>query len=333
MKAKFVIASWCIILGVNSALLPAPAPALSQTGAPAEWERIVAAAKKEGKLVAGIPASADLRKQIEAVFKVRFPGIELELMPSRGAQNARKIADEYKAGIHNTDLSIGGTDTMLYGFVEPGIAEPFEPFMILPEVKDPKQWWGGHIWGDNKSGKRLNYSFGAFTSDNLWYNTELVKRKRSVPTTISCNPNGKAKSACSTRAIPAPATPTWTFFWMIKGEDYLKKLVQQELLISTNQRLLGEGLAKGKIALTIGISYYTLEPFIKAALPVKALPVTQGGHLHEQWQPDDHDRQKSAPSERDESFCQLAAQQRRPGDCSAKPWARRRAGSTSIPNG
>lgn len=64
---------------------------------------------------------------------------------------------------------------------------------------------------------------------------------------------------------------------MIRGEEFLKKLVQQDLLISTNQRLLGEGLAKGKISLTIGISYYTLEPFIKASLPVKALPVPKEG--------------------------------------------------------
>jgi hypothetical protein len=162
--AKVIFFALWVIVSTHGAVF-------SQTNVPVEWERIVAAAKKEAKLVAGIPASADLRKQVEATFKAKFPGIEIELSPSRGAQNARKIAEEYKAGIRNFDLSIGGTDTMLYGFVEPGIAEPFEPYMVLPEVKDPKQWWGGHIWGDNKSGKRLIYSFEAFTSDNLWHNT------------------------------------------------------------------------------------------------------------------------------------------------------------------
>src|SRR5258706_15804203 len=96
------------------------------------------------KLVAGIPASADLRKQLEAAFKAKFPVIEIELSPSRGPQNVRKIAEEYKAGIHHFDLSIGGTDTMLYGFVEPAIAQPFQPFMLLPEGKEPKQRWGAH---------------------------------------------------------------------------------------------------------------------------------------------------------------------------------------------
>ena len=269
-SAKFLFVILWVLVGAHGA-------ALSQTSAPAEWERIVAAAKQEGKVVAGIPASADLRKQLEATFKAKFPGIELELSPSRGPQNVRKIADEYKAGIRNFDLSIGGTDTMLYGLVEPGIAEPFEPFMILPEVKDAKQWWGGHIWGDNKSGKRLIYSFEAFTSDNLWHNTELVKPEDIRSYDELLQPKWKGKIGMLDPRNPGAGHSTWTFLWMIKGEEYLKKLVQQDLLLSTNQRLLGEALAKGKISLTIGISYYTLEPFLKAGLPVKALPVPKEG--------------------------------------------------------
>ena len=90
MKAKFVIAIGWLVFAVNFALLLVSSPAHSQSSGSAEWERIVAAAKKEGKLVAGIPASADLRKQIEATFKAKFPGIELELMPSRGRAERKK---------------------------------------------------------------------------------------------------------------------------------------------------------------------------------------------------------------------------------------------------
>ena len=41
-----------------------------------EWDKTVEAAKKEGKLVAAIPASAELRKAITEVFPKRYPGIE-----------------------------------------------------------------------------------------------------------------------------------------------------------------------------------------------------------------------------------------------------------------
>ncbi len=243
----------------------------------AEWERVTTAAKKEGKVVAGIPASAELRKELEKRFKARYEGIELDLFPGRGPQNVRKIADEYKAGIRNFDLSIGGTDTLLYGLIEPGIAEPFEPYMILPEVKEPKNWWGGHIWGDNKTAKRHVYSFQAYTSENLWHNTDLLKPGEVRSYDDLLNPKWKGKLGVLDPRSPGAGHATWTFFWMIKGEDYLKKLSRQDLFLSANQRQLAEALAKGKLALTIGISYYTLQPFISASLPVKPLPTPKEG--------------------------------------------------------
>ncbi|MGN6733543.1 MAG: hypothetical protein ACTHMB_16480, partial [Candidatus Binatia bacterium] len=44
-----------------------------------EWKKIIEAAKKEGKIVAGGPPTAVLRKQFKETFESRF-GIELELL-------------------------------------------------------------------------------------------------------------------------------------------------------------------------------------------------------------------------------------------------------------
>jgi ABC-type Fe3+ transport system substrate-binding protein len=63
-------------------------------------------------------------------------------------------------------------------------------------------------------------------------------------------------------------------------EEYLKKPAAQEMFLSRDQRQLAESLAKGKIALTIGLTYYTFYtflPFIKAGLPVKTLPDMKEG--------------------------------------------------------
>ena len=61
--------------------------------------------------------------------------------------------------------------------------EPLEPNWLLPEVKDPKNWWGGHIWGD-KSGRLLLYPT-AFAVDNLWYNADMLNLTTCAPTMIS----------------------------------------------------------------------------------------------------------------------------------------------------
>ena len=41
--------------------------------------------------------------------------------------------------------------------------------------------------------------------------------------------------------------------------------------------MLGENLAKGRLALTIGLTYYSLAPFIKANQPIKPLPEAKEG--------------------------------------------------------
>ncbi|NIO06673.1 MAG: hypothetical protein GTO40_01310, partial [Deltaproteobacteria bacterium] len=110
-----------------------------------EWEKVMAGAKKEGKVVVSIPASAELRNKMETAFEKRFPGIDLEPVPSRASKQLRRIRDELKAGVHYFDVHVGGAGSMLSGFVGGKIVEPVQPYLILPEVKDPKNWWGGHM--------------------------------------------------------------------------------------------------------------------------------------------------------------------------------------------
>jgi iron(III) transport system substrate-binding protein len=262
-----------IICGV---LLFVPQIQAGEAKAPwqAEWEKAVESAKKEGKLVAAIPASADLRKSISEIFPKRFPGIELELTNARGPSNASKIAAEHATGIRYYDLLISGTATP-FNLLNAGILDPVEPLLIHPEVKDPKRWFGGHIWLDNA--KRFLYAFQAYQSDNLWYNSTLIKPEevRSYDDLLSSK--WKGKIGILDPRSPGAGTATWAFFLKIKGEEFLRKLAAQDLLLSRDQRQLGDSLAKGKIALTIGLSYYSLAPFLKAGLPIKPLPEAKEG--------------------------------------------------------
>ena len=52
---------------------------------------------------------------------------------------------------------------------------PLMDFVILPEVKDPRQWWGGHMWEDNIKTNRYIYSFSADFSAPPFFNADLVK--------------------------------------------------------------------------------------------------------------------------------------------------------------
>src|SRR5690348_5421956 len=241
---------------------------------PSEWERIVEAAKKEGKVVASIPPSPELRKTMELAFTRRY-GIATEFVPARGGAIIQRMVSEAKAGKQYFDLHIGGTESVVTGLLPENILEPVEPFLLLPDVKDPKQWWGGHIYIDNA--RRFVYNFVAYQTVSLWSNPNEYKPTEFKSFDDLLNSKLYGKIGISDPRTPGSGSSMWSYMHYIKGEDYLRRLVAQKLFITRDLRLLAENLAKGKVAVTSGIGYSEFLPFIKAGLPVTPLPVPKEG--------------------------------------------------------
>jgi iron(III) transport system substrate-binding protein len=247
----------------------------SKSTGPAEWDALIDAGKKEGKVTVSVPASAELKRQIEEQFQKRY-GIEVETFTARGSAGVRRMADEFKAGVRHFDLHIGGSSSIVSGMLDQGILDPIEPWLMLPEVKDPKQWWGGHLWVDNA--KRFVYMFQAHLPEVIWYNTDLLKPDEIRSFDDFLNPKWKGKIGYLDPRTPGAGDSTWGFLWRVKGEEYLKKLVAQDLYLGRDQRVLAENLAKGRTAVMIGLSYYSYLPFLKAGLPIKPLPRLKEGN-------------------------------------------------------
>ena len=57
----------------------------------------------------------------------------------------------------------------------------------------------------------------------------------------------------------------------------MRRLVQQNLLMVQDRRLVADSLARAKVAVAIGATYYSYTAFIKAGLPVKPLPPSKEG--------------------------------------------------------
>jgi len=232
--------------------------------APNEWGPTLVAARKEGIVTVGIPASTELRTAIGQKFKDKF-GISIELLAARGPENATRIITEFNAGVRYYDVA----------------ADDFNSYMILPEVKDPKHWWGGHIWEDNVSTKRHAYAFLCYTTETWWYNSSQAEPSETRSFDDLLNPKWKGRIGLLDPRNPGSGQNTWSFLWKTKGEEFLTKLAQQDLLVNQNLRQLADGLAKGKLAFTLGLSHYTYEPFIRAGLPVKPVArIREGAHAN-----------------------------------------------------
>jgi iron(III) transport system substrate-binding protein len=228
-----------LAFAVFSTLLISTPCAAGESRAPTqtEWNKVVEAANKEGKIVAGIPASAELRKTLGEAFKARFSGIELEITNARGPSNAGKIAAEHAAGVRYYDILISGTQTP-FNLLNAGILDPAEALLQIPEVRDHKRWFGGHMWLDNA--RRNVYMFQSYTSENLWHNTTLTKPEDVRSYDDLLTPKWKGKIGILDPRSGGGGAATWAYFLKIKGEEFLKKLAGQDMLLSRDQRQLGE---------------------------------------------------------------------------------------------
>jgi ABC-type Fe3+ transport system substrate-binding protein len=147
--------------------------------------------------------------------------------------------------------------------------------MLLPEVRDPKQWWAGHIWVDNT--KKFVYSTLAYQTESLWLNSQLMRAEDVRSFDDLLDERFKEKIGMLDPRTPGSGASMWSYLREIKGEEFLKKLVGQKLALSRDQRVLAEILAKGKLSLVVGLTYYSYAPFIRAGLPVAPIPTPNEG--------------------------------------------------------
>lgn len=272
MKKSLMVA----LAAIGIAVLNCAGTMAAEAKRPADWDKAIEDAKKEGKIVLAIPPATELRTALEPLLKQKF-GLEAELVSAPGPKNASRIAAEKKAAVNYFDAIICGTGTAA-GLTHDGMLEPIESFWILPEVKDPKQWWAGHVWEDNVSTHKFLYSFLADVSTHsTWYNTTLAKPQELRSFEDYLNPKWKGRIGFSDPRVPSSGQSIWSFMWEHRGEEFLKKLVAQDLFLTRDLRQLADALAKGKVALAFGLGRSQTEPFIKAGLPIKPAPVTKEG--------------------------------------------------------
>ena len=108
----------------------------AQSGKPfsqEEWEKLLDAARKERKIVVSSPASAEFRRQLEENFQKKF-GIELEVFTARGSSAVRRMADEFKSGVHYFDVHIDGSSSTVSGLLDEGWLDAIEPWLVFANL-------------------------------------------------------------------------------------------------------------------------------------------------------------------------------------------------------
>jgi iron(III) transport system substrate-binding protein len=225
----------------------APAALASQAGAAGstDWDRLLAAAKQEGKVNVIVPPG-DVYRGIAAEFEKKY-GIQVEVLAGNGtADLVPKLEAERQAGHYNWDLVAHSPGSMLAGFRGLGAMEPLAPALILPEVLDDAKWLHGFAAGWADADQAYVYSYVAFVDVMVKVNRNVVPETELSRLDQLWDPKWRGRIAMFDPRIPSAGLQAASVLMLTLGEDRLRQLFEiQQPVLTTDRRQLGEWIVRG----------------------------------------------------------------------------------------
>ncbi len=247
----------------------------------AKWDKTLADARREGKVVVYGEAGPSLRTEVSKAFKDKF-GIELEFVTGVSLEIAQKYMTERTANLYLADVILMGNTTLLLQVKPKGFLGPISPQFILPEVLDSKAWNGGKIPLLDRDGTVLPLTQGYYSY--VFINTDMVKDNEIKSLFDLTDPKWKSKITMYNPTISG-STINWVNFVLTKfmdnekGQQYLKDLAKNEPFLTNDKRLHIEWVARGKYAVGIGPNMQSLSEFVSSGAPIKSIRVKEGGGI------------------------------------------------------
>jgi len=251
-----------ILLGLGLTLL------FPFSGAAQErWEKIVAEAKKEGKVAISGPPVAGFRQGLMDGLRKSY-GISLEYLGLPSGEVSVRMEREAAAGRASIDANIGGASSGIVNEMPKGLLEPIADKLIFPEAANPKMWQKGKIkWVDNQQRYLLQ------TSD--WVMTDLILNKdKADPTGIAAwadllKPEWKGKIASYDPRRGGPGNAVARYLLHQFGEEFVVKLYKdQNVTFTQDLRQLVEWVARGTHPVALGAVQVMIERFRKEGFPI-----------------------------------------------------------------
>jgi iron(III) transport system substrate-binding protein len=242
-------------------------PAIAQEAWKAEWDKTVAAAKKEGKVVLYMRRYDGVLKD----FAKAYPDIKPIIVTGEGAVIGSRILTERRAEKYLVDFYVGGPYTASSTLQPAGALDPIPDKLILPEVTDGSKWVGGAIRYTDPE-QKYNLAFLASPGTNqLAYNTTQVADGEVHAYKDFLNPKWKGRivSMDPTQRFIG-GTVQFMYYHPDLGPKYMKALYEDmDVTIARNSRQMTDWLAAGKFALCIGC--LAVEKAKQQGLPVQVL--------------------------------------------------------------
>ncbi len=213
------------------------------------WETLVRAAQKEGKLFLAGPTGDRRRRALTETFEKKF-NIQVEYLGTGGPELPPRVKIERRVGKYLWDAFIAGTTTLLRGIKPEGILTPIEPALVLPEVTNPKNWHGGRLpyMDEDRTVLAILMQAGQY----VYVNTKMVNPEEFTSWRALLDPKWKGKIVVARDPrVAGYGRFTFQYFYINSdlGPDFIRELVKQDLHLMRNSRTGALWLARGKYAI------------------------------------------------------------------------------------
>jgi len=262
MKWSVRIASFLVIFFGFTALTPRVVTAQD------EWEKVLAAAKKEGRVGVMGPLGTNTRDALTQPFMKKY-SITVDYFGGRGGQQSTRSGLERRAGRYFWDVFIGGTTTGLTTMIPMKAFDPLEPALILPDVKNPKNWRDGHLEFVDQGREMLVML--PTQRVILSVNPNLVKAGEFKSYKDLLKPKWKGKIVFADPRRPGSVQASFMFFLLHPdlGEKFIRALANHDPIIIGDPALAMDSVARGKYPILLAPRSTILSDALRRGLPIK----------------------------------------------------------------
>jgi len=230
--------------------------------------QLVAAAKKEGRVVWYTSVDLPLAEKIAKMFEATYSGISVRVERTGAERVFQRIGQEYASNIHSVDVVNSSDAAHFIVWKRDNLLEPYVPEDVAkyyPEAhKDPD---------------------GMFASFRVWlciiaYNTNLVKAE-DAPKSFAdlLDPKWKGKIV---KAHPSYSGTIMTATYQMQrdlGWSYYEKLAQQNVMQVQSSADPPKRLALGERAVMADGNEYNIFEIRESGGPVAPVYATEGSPL------------------------------------------------------
>lgn len=220
----------------------------------ADWDKTVAAAKKEGKVVLSGPVGNGWREALTS-FEKDY-GIKVEFTSANGADFWPRYEQEQKLGKSLWDLRISAPDANSYELLARGnrIAD-LRSMVVLPDVIGDKNWAGGYDAIFSDKARKYFIGFGLVGGPVAWVNRDFIKESELTSMEQLTDPKFKGKvTTLDWRGGSASNNFALLLNDKKYGADYINGLVKNGIVVTGNNRQQIDWLIRGNYPIAISVT-------------------------------------------------------------------------------